>query len=256
MKSIVQIMLVLCVTTIFAQTECPIYNYYGDFLKIEKVKHGDSEDVRKSVNRIKTDCCAKDLVNNNILYIDYFLTHFLTRKNYSDLESIKDSLELQLMFEKKLVNDSLFNSLMIEFADKTINNKLEKDSVGIDYVLNIAVKYFAILRITDEGNFSTSICTGFNLIKQTEPERNPHIEAFAFSSVIKNLNSEKYNLYSDFVSFVKNIYKLNLGTEKNDRLLRAQGAIFMAMRENSKLRQMLIDEYNEKKEFLPFILYY
>lgn len=35
-----------------------------------------------------------------------------------------------------------------------------------------------------------------------------------------------------------------------------QGAIFMAMRENSKLRQMLIDEYNEKKEFLPFILYY
>jgi len=256
MKSIIQIMLIFSFTAIWAQTECSIYNYYGDFLKIEKVKHGDSEYVRKSVNPIKNECCVKDLVNNNILYIDYFLTHFLTGKDYLDLKSIEDSLEMQLMFEKKLVKDSSFNSLMIEFADKTINNKLEKDSVGIDYVLNIAVKYFAILRITDEGNFSTSICTGFNLIKQTEPERNPHIEAFAFSSVIKNLNSEEYNLYKDFVSFVKNIYKLNLGTEKNERLLRAQGAIFMAMRENSKLREMLIEEYKEKKEFLPFILYY
>ncbi len=73
---------------------------------------------------------------------------------------------------------------------------------------------------------------------------------------MKNLTNEDYNLYGDFVSFVKNIYTLNLGTEKNEKLLRAQGAIFMAMRENSKLKDMLINEYEKKQAYLPFKLHY
>jgi hypothetical protein len=256
MKTILCSMLILCFTGLFAQTECPISNYYGDFLKAEKIKRGEREFIRKSVTQAETESCVKNLVNNNIQYIDYLLTHFITKENYSDLVLIEDTVEIQAQFENQLKNDSLFNSIMTELADKTINNKLEKDSVNIDYVVNVAVKYFAILSINEEGHFSTRICTGFNLIKETEPERNPHIEAFAFSSVFKNLSSENYNLYGDFVTFVRNIYTLNLGTVKEEKLLRAQGALFMAMRENSKLKEMLIDEYSEKKEFLPFKMYY
>jgi len=256
MKTILFVFLTLSVTTLFAQTECKMQNFYGDFLKAEKLKHGEMEYIIKSVNPVITGSCIENLVNNNIQYIDYLLTHFSDGKMYSELVSIEDSVEMQIKFSEKLANDSLFNALMTEFADKTINKKLEKDSIDIDYLINLAVKYFAILSINKDGHFSTRICTGFNLIKETEPERNPLVEAFVFSSVFKNLNSEKYNLYVDFVGFVRNIYKLNLGTANNERLLRAQGALFMAMRENSKLREMLIDEYNNKKEFLPFELEY
>jgi hypothetical protein len=256
MKTILFVFLTLSVTTLFAQTECKMQNFYGDFLKAEKLKHGEMEYIIKSVNPVITGSCIENLVNNNIQYIDYLLTHFSDGKMYSELVSIEVSVEMQIKFSEKLANDSLFNALMTEFADKTINKKLEKDSIDIDYLINLAVKYFAILSINKDGHFSTRICTGFNLIKETEPERNPLVEAFVFSSVFKNLNSEKYNLYVDFVGFVRNIYKLNLGTANNERLLRAQGALFMAMRENSKLREMLIDEYNNKKEFLPFELEY
>lgn len=202
MKSILFSMLILCFSGLFAQTECSISDYYGDFLKAEKIKRGEREFIRRSVNQIETESCVKHLVNNNIQYIDYLLTHFITKGSQSDLVSIEDSIEIQQQFENQLKNDSLFNSIMTELADKTINNKLEKDSV------------------------------------------------------FKNLSSEQYHLYEDFANFVRAIYTFNLGTENNEKLLRAQGALFMAMRKNSKLKEMLIDEYSEKKDFLPFKMYY
>ncbi len=246
----------LLASGLFAQAECNISDYYGDFLRAEIFKSGDREFLRKSVNTIEKESCIKDLVNNNILHIDYLLTHFITRENYSELQTISDSLKLEQMFLKALRKDSLFNSLMTELTNKTVNKSIDKDSVNIDDILNLAVKYFAILDINDEGHYSTRICTGFNLIKETETDRNPHLEAFAFSSIMKNLSSEEYNLYHDFVSAVRKIYKLNLGSEKNDILLRAQGALFMFMAENSKLESMLIDEYKKRQNYLPFKLYF
>jgi len=256
MKSILFSWLLFSFTALLAQSECRIYKHYGDFLKAEKITHGDQEFVHKSVVKVKTESCVEKLANNNMPHISYLLTHFINHEKYADLVSIEDSVELQAQFIQILRNDSFFNDLMSDFADKTINKKANKDSVSIDFLINIAVKYFAILSINDEGNFLTRICTGFNLIDETEPERNPHIEAFAFSSIMKNLTNEDYNLYGDFVSFVKNIYTLNLGTEKNEKLLRAQGAIFMTMRENSKLKDMLINEYEKKQAYLPFKLHY
>lgn len=241
---------------IFAQSECNISDYYGDFLKVEILKRGEREFLGKSVKIIENQSCVQDLVNNNILYIDYLLTHFISREKYSELHTISDSMQLKQDFVNILKKDSLFNSLMTELADKTVNKSSDKDSVNIDDLVNIAVKYFAILDINDEGHFSTRICTGFNLIKETEIDRNPHLEAFAFSSIMKNLSSEEYNLYHDFVNAVRKIYKLNLGTGKEDILLRAQGALFMFMAENSKLEKMLKDEYNKQKDHLPFILYF
>ena len=52
----------------------------------------------------------------------------------------------------------------------------------------------------------------------------------------------------------KELYKINLGIENDDRLLRAQGAMYMFMRNNEILKELLLFEYENKKEYLPFVL--
>lgn len=124
----------------------------------------------------------------------------------------------------------------------------------MDKLLNVAVKYFSIMRLTDEGYYVGKVCVGLNDIKKTESERKPFTEAFSFSSILKHYQSEEYSMYDEFVKAIKELYKVNLGIDKNEKLLRAQGAIFLLMRNNENLKKMLKSEYEKQKDYLPFIL--
>lgn len=61
-------------------------------------------------------------------------------------------------------------------------------------------------------------------------------------------------MYNEFVKAIKELYKVNLGIDRNEKLLRAQGAMFLLMRNNENLRMMLKEEYDQQKEYLPFVL--
>ncbi len=143
---------------------------------------------------------------------------------------------------------------MTEYVTKTVEKRTPKDTVTFDNLLNIAVKYFSIMKLTDEGHYVGKVCVGLNDIKKTENERKPFIEAFCFSSILKHYQSEEFSMYDEFVKSIKELYKVNLGIDKDEKLLRAQGAMFILMRNNENLKKMLMKEYEKNKEFLPFIL--
>jgi hypothetical protein len=143
---------------------------------------------------------------------------------------------------------------MTDLVSKTIDRKIPKDTISMDKLLNVAVKYFSIMRLTDEGHYVGKVCVGLNDIKKTENERKPFIEAFSFSSILKHYQSEEYSMYDEFVEAIKELYKVNLGIDKDEKLLRAQGAMFLLMRNNENLRKMLKSEYEKQKDYLPFIL--
>lgn len=57
----------------------------------------------------------------------------------------------------------------------------------------------------------------------------------------------------EFISAIYELYNLVLGVETEERLLRAQGVMFSLMRNNEKLRKLLLLEYEKKKDYLPFV---
>ena len=132
--------------------------------------------------------------------------------------------------------------------------EIVQDTVTLDEMLNIAVKYFNIKGITEAGAYEGKVCGGINGIKQTEEIRHPHLEAFCFNTILNNYNGDKFNMYDEFVNGIKEVYKMNLGLENEERIFRAQGAMYMFMRNNEKLKELLIYEYERKKKYLPFIL--
>ncbi len=238
----------------FSQIKCDIENYYDEFIKTQKFKYNDEEYLVKKVVETKNTECFSNLVNSNIMYIDYLLTNFSSNSNYRDLLSITDSLTLQKNYIKQLQEDSLFNSVMSDLVAKTIEKKLPKDTISMDELLNIAVKYFTILRINEDGYYVGKVCVGLNSIEKTEAIRQPHIEAFSFSSILKHYQSEKFSMYDEFVKAIKELYKVNFGIDKEERLLRAQGAMFLLMRNNVNLGKMLKSEYEKNIHNLPFVL--
>ena len=141
-------------------------------------------------------------------------------------------------------NNAIYDYLEKEKLDYPTNltpvgEQISNDTISLDKLLNIAVKYFFIRDINPNGYYIIKLCGGINGIKQTEIERNLKLETFCFTVISSNFEDGQYNLYDEFVKGVKEVYKLNLGIEKEERLLRAQGALYMYMRNNETLKKLL-----------------
>lgn len=177
----------------YSQTSCDIATEYNHIFSIKKVKFDDEEYLDKIVNKIDTSSCFSALVNNNKLYIDYLLTHFSDNSTYQALLAINDSTALQNEFITSLKKDSVFTREINKLAKK-VTDKLNyiPDTVSMSELLNIAVKYFLIVRINNDGYYVGKVCTGINGLKQTEKERSPQIEAFVslrFLIIIREVDS-------------------------------------------------------------------
>ena len=258
-KNMKRLLLILAIGLItinsYSQINCFIIEEFQKIFKIEKKKYGEREYLMKSVNELDNNDCFSDLINNNGQYIDYLRTHFSDNSNYEKLMAIVDTVELQKEFINSLQNDSTFNSVMNKLTEKITNkSQFIPDTISMDELLNIAVKYFSIIRITKNGNYAGKVCTGINGLKQTEKERKPQIEAFCFTTILNNYQGEQFNMYNEFVKGIKELHKINLGIENDESLLRAQGAMYMFMRNNDSLKELLLFEYEKKKKYLPFVL--
>ena len=256
MKKLILTTIILTLITIqgYGQKQCDIKTHYEDFISVQKSIYNEKAYLTKGVIETQKKSCFSDLVNNNPMFIDYLLTNFSSNANYQNLLDLPDSIAIRNRYYNDLKKDSLFNSVMTDLVNKTIDKTTPKDSISMDKLLNVAVKYFSIMRLTDEGHYVGKVCVGLNDIKKTESERKPFIEAFSFSSIFKHYQSEEYSMYDEFVKAIKELYKVNLGIDKDEKLLRAQGAMFLLMRNNENLKKMLKNEYEKQKDHLPFVL--
>lgn len=239
---------------LFAQSSSGIQNNYDAIFGISKEEYQGRKYLRTWVKEPDAGDPLSGFVDSNKLFLEYWLKNFTDREALQQLMEIEGEEKLQDEFISFLQKDEQFNSLMADLSKKVNDRSIIADTVSMDELLNVAVKYFNILGITEEGSYKGKVCAGLNGITQTLSERKPVLEAFCFSAILKNLQGEEYNMYNEFVAAIKELYKQELGVERDARLLRAQGAMLAIMRNNEQLREMLIAEYEERKDYLPFIL--
>lgn len=246
----------ICFALIVRAQDCDIRLHFEDFIHIEKLTFGQNEVFLQKVKEVESSDCVAEVINQQPIFFDYLFVHFSDIRSRSSQKylSIQDSTERRLEYFKDLQNDSLLNATLNTYQLKTHGQSQIKDTFSMDQVINIAVKYFSVLGLNNEGNYRVKICVGDNDIKDTESNRRPYLEAFCFSSVLKNLTHPDYQLQESFYDTVRNLYLLNLGVKPEERVLRAQGAVFMSMSQNENLKQALMDEYNLRKEVLPFLI--
>jgi len=233
----------------FAQNKEDIFNDYTIFLEVKQYEQTPYIKIKEVDSNVLNAAC----VNEQPFFWDFLLTNYTERLDYDALAQIKDTVVVQQKVIQHLEQDKHFRSLLQTYEAKVLDHTQAKDTVSMDDILNVAVKFFNLTGVTPVG-YSSRICVGINALKQTEKKRSPYLEAFAFDAIINNLNNERYPFYDDFIQSVHNVYKLNLGIDEQEQLLRAQGAIFVQMFQSIELQKLILEEYERKKNILPFYL--
>ncbi len=237
-----------------AQTPCDIHSLYENFIDVHKSLYNDEITLTINVIDTPSNSCIFELVRTNPMFIEYILKYYSSDTNQQRLLNLDDSVAMRKRYFDDLRQDPMFTNLMTEYSAKTIEMTMPKDSISLRTLLEVAVKYFSIQSLTDDGYYVGKVCSGLNDIEKTESKRMPFLEAFAFSSIMKNYSNETFSMHDDFVSAIKELYYLNLGLDRNEKLLRAQGAMYVLMKFKSTLQSMLLSEYKAQEVDLPFVL--
>jgi len=248
------ILSILSFGNVFGQRDCEILTHYQDFIEVTKIESTNNSFLYKQVVQKKHKTCFSGLMNKDPFFFNYLLENFSSNDANMQLLQLKDSLALRIAYLNQLKKDSLYNSVMQTWVSKTIEKRKPKDKVTEAELLNIAIKFFTITKIDKNGNITGKVCGGLNCIKQTEKVRQPFLEAFTFSSILKNYEGKTYSMLNEFKKGLMQIQSLNLGLDKNEKLLRSQGVMFSYMYNNEKLKSMLIAEFKRRQNELPFIL--
>lgn len=236
----------------FGQQNCEITKHLESFITIEISEHDGSKYFSNDVIAPDSSLCFSEVIRLNHRMVDFFLKNYASYDKVSELTQISDTILIKQKYFEYLQDDSLFTAVFIDWMDKTLHNKV-KDTVSLNDLLSSAVKFFSIRGITENGHYKTAICIGRHDLRDTETERKPFLEAFAFASIFEHINDE-FALYDEFTENIKKLYGLHLAKNKEEQLLRAQGAIYFAMMHNEKLRSAILVEYEKLKKTLPFVL--
>lgn len=222
--------------------------------KVEKQQYKERTFLMTSLKNVPESEPLGKVIKANRVSLRYLLSNF-SAMNHKELKAIKQPKKLQQAFISDLSQNKDFVNIIETALKPSLKPKQTiRDTVSMDQVLNIAVKYFNVLRITPKGNYALKVCAGINGIRQTEAKRQPHIEAFCFAAILKNYRNPKGLLRSEVMRVGRKLYKVKLGLKPKERLLRAQGALFFMMYNSEVLRKVLKDAYNEKKASLPFVM--
>lgn len=190
-------------------------------------------------------------------YLDYLLVNFSNEdENYKNLQNIKDSANIQMEFIRRLSQDTTFNSVMMELADKTINEKIPKDTISMNFLLNVASKFFKIVGIDEYNRYRIKICLGSHGNTDTELHRKPQVEAFAFSIIMNNFIENAPIINKVFTEIISNLPTINLGIgiDNEKAILRAEGVVYYIVSKNKDFENFLQEEYQKNIDILPFVV--
>ncbi len=227
--------------------------HFGELFGISYFTFGDKRLPNKDVVQdIKPNNCLGKIVPNKT-FLSYLQEHFSKKLDLSWFSDYTDSVKTRKEYIAQLQKDEEFIKLLNEWIEKVENPKT-KDTISFDELIGIAVKYFSV-NMNKNEKYAIKICTGINDILQTEPVRKPFLEAFCFASILQNIRAKgEFNMAEEVALVAKELYKINLGVNKQERIFRAQGALYMLMRKSEKLQKMLQNDYEKQKNMLPFVL--
>ncbi|MCO6483568.1 MAG: hypothetical protein J5I62_12335 [Flavobacteriales bacterium] len=233
---------------------CHVPDHYGEFIVLERTLHEGQSYFSTSITDAPEAGCVGAWVNRDKRFVDYLVQNFPRNVDRVELSRYKDEAEMNAAFIRGLQADTAFNGIMQGWVDKATDRAHVADTISMAAMLDVAVKFFSIYRLDADGRYVGKICVGLNDVAKTEEVRRPYVEAFCFSAIFGHLDDDAANLYDEFRNTARQLYEVSLGIDPGERLLRAQGAMYFLMRASGPLRQVLLQEYDRKKDWLPFVL--
>lgn len=260
-KIILAISLLGWITGVVAQetmTLDEVKSKYGEFIvAFEKQGFDDRTYVDKKVVIPKSDTILAKFVENNLGFIELLKTNYTTVTS-DEFAGIKDAAILQKKYIAALQKDALFNQYFLPFIchfyksegfEITGFNAKKKD-FSIDEFMDVIVKYFEVTSVDSRGNFKTRMGISEDGLVSTLDKRHPLLEVYCLH-IIK---AHQYKAYQAMEKGKRVIKQLQLGLNEEDKVKRAQGVLYAIISQDEAFRTVILDDYESKKDALPFVL--
>lgn len=201
------------------------------------------------------------LVNRQEKWLTYVLQHYMAPQLPAIKAAAIDSTQFHSEFVRRLSLDRNFNDLILPATARALRERgtfigknlaRAKYPVPIDRALQVAVRFFYPDVITPTG-ITTHICVGENGVKDLK-DRDIGLEAFAYSAIMTDMQSEHSLLAKDFYAARALMLSLDSNGPDSVRLNRAQGVMWSSMAKSASLRQVLLAEARRVGDLLPFDL--
>jgi len=246
--------ILLSIITLPSVAQC---EYNGEIDQIFQAKIYVTEDgskkLMREVARVDVSKCYAKAVNTMPIYFDYLMNNFSDKEVYKDIDLDLDSAKFQEAFKSALNKDEQLKGKLDEHFKK-LYGQLPKDTVLFAELQDVAVKFFTVKDINENGYYVGKVCTGVNLMEKTLPERMPFEEAMAFTAILGDLKFQHSAMMTNFEANMKELYNLKLGIDEEERLLRAQGVMMHMMKQDAQLSGILAYFYAKHLNVLPFVL--
>lgn len=191
-----------------------------------------------------SDASLSPFATNLWAYNTYLYNNYsVASKNDSILSSLlPDTVKLRSEFSSLLETDSKFQDIFY-----TSFNKVSIPPIHIDSIQKIMARFFYLHRLPNDKivmHFCATINEVFEL-KQTE--YSPYYNAFCYMSLRDKPMFDA--LYNDIAHY--------LPTETDNKILEdSKNGNYDIISKHPVIRQMLIDEYESKKQYLNFRILY
>lgn len=253
-------MLVFLVQPVSAKNELSkkeIRKMYSELFEVQAYPFKDRILFGTNTSKVPDDHMLSDFLKENGSNINYLLSHIIDKSGkLSTLTPYKDDPKKMHIHFIKIIKENpifiqYFETLLFNYMTsigKGIDDHLvDQENIPMDMVVDCMAKFIYINKIMPGNKYGGKFCVGINGIQETIKDRNFHIEAFCFNTLFNNFKT----IIPIFQTTVNNIKKLKLGIKEEDRLLRAQGAMYLAISQNPGIRELLKNEYRKRKAYLP-----
>ncbi len=217
----------------------------------------------KIIKDIESDAILPGLCNDflieNFFYVDYLVKDlffsFLENKDQSiqEPDRVIDQYKKYLEKNKKLLIPiiSLFASYL-KAKGHVIGamEDLPKEKISLADLKAVAVRNI-LPKLSDDGSIIYKLCVAGEGFMDYE-KRNAQLEAFTFETIFNESKDRSLKLVLKKCSQV--VERLNLSTEKDIALKRAQGVLWGLLFTDADFQKLLINQYNKKKSYLLFSL--
>ena len=191
-------------------------------------------------------------INYSALKDEYLFWHPQDSSRFSPLVA-SDSQWRNLYFERlsQLMGRYLKSQNHIEVLGLQFK---DRPKLAISQLQTYAAKFFYPDSIRPDGSIQTHICVGFNGFRDATRARNLMLEAVAYSVINEHVMIPRDPLLHVLDSGLEMCSLLNLSSDNNVKLLRAQGVVWAVAAQNAYLRSILQQMYDAKKDWLTFEL--
>ena len=167
-------------------------------------------------------------------------------------------------YHSALMEDEPFNALLLPLVDRHFHERgvelvgfhtpQTKKVITVDELINVAVRFFYPDGVSEKGSIRSHICAGINGLRDFAGERDLTVEAFCYETIFNELKSPQYGILEQYKELMVAVRRLQLSSEEETKITRAQGAAWALLSTNATLREMLLSAYEKKKNILPFVV--